>query len=126
MHLGRVAFIVLLIAAASPIGFAQSKKKEAASAVPDWGQFRGPNRDGLSPDTGLLKQWPAGGPTLLWKSTGFGGGFSSVVVAGKVLYTLGDTNGAACLIAVNTADGKILWKSPIGDKGGNDGAGPRS
>ena len=93
-----MTFALLLIAAPIPFGFAQAKKKEAAS-VPEWGQFRGPNRDGLSPDTGLLKQWPASGPALAWKSTGFGGGFSSVVVAGKVLYTLGDTNGAACLIA---------------------------
>jgi outer membrane protein assembly factor BamB len=118
-------FALLLLAAPGLLVFAQAKKKEA-SAVPDWGQFRGPNRDGLSPDTGLLKQWPAGGPTLAWKATGFGGGFSSVVVAGKVLYTLGETNGAACLIAVSTADGKILWKSPIGDTGGSNGAGPRS
>jgi outer membrane protein assembly factor BamB len=126
-NLGRVLFLALLAAATAPLGLAQqSKKKEPAGAVPDWGQFRGPNRDGLSPDTGLLKQWPKDGPTLAWKSTGFGAGFSSVVIAGKFVYTLGDANGAACLIAANAADGKILWKSPIGDKGGNNGAGPRS
>ena len=43
-----------------------------ASAAPDndWGTFRGPNHDGRSPDTGLLKQWPAEGPPLAWKIKG--------------------------------------------------------
>ena len=36
----------------------------------DWPHWRGPNHDGKSPDTGLLKQWPAGGPKLLWKQIG--------------------------------------------------------
>jgi outer membrane protein assembly factor BamB len=126
-NLGRAMFLVLATVVATQMVWAQaSKKKEAASAVPDWGQFRGPKRDGLSPDTGLLKQWPKDGPPLAWKQTGLGGGFSSVVVAGKFLYTLGEINGAACLIALSAADGKVLWKSPIGDKGGNNGAGPRS
>jgi outer membrane protein assembly factor BamB len=124
-NLGRAAFLAIL-ATATSLSFGQASKKEAAAGVPDWGQFRGPKRDGISPDTGLLKQWPKEGPPLLWKATGLGGGFSSVVIAGKTLYTLGDTNGAACLIAVQIADGKVLWKSPIGDKGGNNGAGPRS
>lgn len=124
--LGRAGFLALSLAAVTTMVSAQASKKGELASVPDWGQFRGPKRDGLSPDTGLLKEWPKEGPPLAWKQTGFGAGFSSVVVAGKVLYTLGDTNGAACLIAVSIADGKILWKAPIGDKGGNNGAGPRS
>ena len=45
--------------------------------TPDWFQWRGPNRDGQSAETGLLKEWPAGGPKLLWRATGAGTGYSS-------------------------------------------------
>ena len=47
----------------------------------DWPQWRGPNRDGKSADTGLLKEWPAGGPKLAWKATGLGQGLSNMSVA---------------------------------------------
>jgi hypothetical protein len=40
----------------------------------DWPQWRGPARDGRSQEKGLLQEWPAGGPRLLWKTTGLGGG----------------------------------------------------
>ena len=50
------------------------------AAEPDWPQFRGPKRDGHSPDKGLLKQWPADGPPLAWKAEGVGTGYSSVAV----------------------------------------------
>lgn len=44
----------------------------------DWPQWRGPNRDGISPETGLLKEWPKDGPPLAWKITNLGTGFSPV------------------------------------------------
>src|SRR5687767_2178712 len=44
----------------------------------DWPQWRGPNRDGVSAETGLLRQWPEGGPKVLWTAA-TGEGFSSVV-----------------------------------------------
>ena len=50
-------------------------------AATDWWQFRGPNRDGISPDKGLLSEWPKEGPKLLWKTPGLGTGFSSVSLA---------------------------------------------
>ena len=48
-----------------------------AQSAANWPQWRGPNRDGISKETGLLKQWPADGPPLVWKATGAGGGYSS-------------------------------------------------
>jgi outer membrane protein assembly factor BamB len=104
---------------------AQAAKKEAA-ILSEWFQFRGPHRDGCSPDTGLLKQWPSGGPMLRWKATGLGEGFSSVAVAGKAIYTMGTIKGSSALIGINAADGKMLWTASIPDKGGSNGAGPRS
>lgn len=91
----------------------------------DWSQFRGPSRDGISPDTGLLKQWPSGGPPLAWKSEGIGTGYSSVCVSGTRLYLTGDVEGASMLFALGAADGKIAWKAKIGAPGGNRGNGGR-
>ncbi len=89
----------------------------AASALGDWPQWRGPNRDGHSTDTGLLKKWSDGGPKLLWKATGLGAGYASVSVVGDRLFTMGDLGDAAYLIAVRPADGQILWKTKVGKSG---------
>ncbi|MBN1361450.1 MAG: PQQ-like beta-propeller repeat protein [Sedimentisphaerales bacterium] len=56
----------------------------------DWPQFRGPNRDGVSAETGLLQQWPADGPTPLWETTGLGTGYSSMAICEGKLYSMGD------------------------------------
>src|SRR5215510_8389568 len=55
----------------------------------DCPQWRGPNRDGVSKETGLLKDWPAGVPKLAWKATGLGKGYSTVAVAGGKIFTIG-------------------------------------
>lgn len=93
---------------------------------PSWNQWRGPQRDGLSPDTGLLKSWPAGGPPLAWKATGVGDGFSSVSVSGQKLFTMGDVGGSSSLICLNAADGKTLWTAKLGAPGGSRDPGCRS
>src|SRR5688500_17501568 len=54
----------------------------AAAAAGNWPQWRGPNRDGISPDKGLLQTWPEAGPRKLFTATGMGIGFSSVAVTG--------------------------------------------
>lgn len=83
----------------------------------DWAQWRGPNRDGLSSETGLLKVWPQSGPPLAWKATGLGAGFSSVSISGSRIFTMGDKDGKAYAHAVNLADGKNLWTTEIGKAG---------
>jgi outer membrane protein assembly factor BamB len=85
-----------------------------------WNQWRGPNRDGISPDTGLLKEWPSAGPKLAWKATGLGSGFSSVSIEGDRIYTMGDLEGSSSLIALGAADGKIAWTAKVGRSGGDD------
>jgi outer membrane protein assembly factor BamB len=91
----------------------------------DWPQFRGPKRDGVSAETGLLKTWPADGPPLVWTATGLGGGFSSVSVAGDRIYTLGNQKGnLSKLVAIERESGKILWAVDIGPAGGNLGCTP--
>ena len=92
----------------------------------DWPQWRGPNRNGVSTEKGLLDKWPEGGPKLLWKTTGLGAGYSSVSVADKTIYTMGDLEDACYLFALNL-EGKQLWKARVGDPKGHRGyPGPRS
>ncbi len=86
----------------------------ATASATDWPQWRGPDRDGISKETGLLKQWPAAGPALAWKATGVGMGFSSVVIAKGRIYTMGDVGDSAVVLALDEKDGKLLWKTPIG------------
>ncbi|MFO0869886.1 MAG: PQQ-binding-like beta-propeller repeat protein [Pirellulales bacterium] len=103
-------------------GSGETKKapagKDQASSGKDageWSQWRGPARDGISPETGLLKSWPAEGPPLAWKATGIGDGFSSVVVAHGRIYTMGKQGGASYLFALKEEDGSILWKAKVAD-----------
>lgn len=84
----------------------------------DWGQFHGPRRDQFCRETGLLKEWPAGGPKLLWTLKGLGRGFSSVAIAEGRLLTMGDRpDGAAAsqfVIAYDLATREELWATRIG------------
>ncbi|HWH69548.1 MAG TPA: PQQ-binding-like beta-propeller repeat protein [Candidatus Sulfotelmatobacter sp.] len=95
----------------------------------DWPQFRGPNRDGISQETGLLKDWPEAGPRLVWKTTGLGNGYSTVSIEGNRIYTTGDSSNSSFVIALNLADGKQVWTAKLGKPGapGWGGfAGPRA
>jgi outer membrane protein assembly factor BamB len=90
----------------------------------DWPQFRGPDRDGVSKETGLLKAWPEGGPPLVWTATGLGGGYSSLSVAGDRIYTLGNKGKVSHVVALDRATGKPAWTAEVGAAGGNLGCTP--
>src|SRR5262245_53629099 len=87
----------------------------------DWPQWRGPDRTGLSKETGLLKEWPKDGPPLRWKATDLGTGYSSPSVAGGRVYlqTTGDKEEYA--VALDEKTGKEVWKVAIGTIGRNTG-----
>jgi outer membrane protein assembly factor BamB len=80
----------------------------------DWPGWRGPNRDAVSAEQGLLQEWPASGPPLAWKAQGVGAGLASVAVAGERIFTIGDKDGAQHVFALSRADGKLLWSAKIG------------
>ncbi len=88
--------------------------------VKEWHQWRGPNRDAVSGDTGLLREWPAGGPKLAWKAMGLGGGFSGVSFWGDRIFTMGDREDGSYVLALGRGDGKVLWLTKVGRAGGND------
>lgn len=84
----------------------------------DWPQWRGPERNGASPETGLLKQWPAGGPKLLWQVNDIGDGYSTPVVVGSRIYVMSNRGMENEFVqALSTKDGKVIWTTRVGNVG---------
>ena len=109
--------------AALVLGFAQAPVPTA----PEWSQWRGANRDGVSAETGLLKQWPSGGPSRVWQGTGAGTGYSSFSSSSGRLYTIGARDDIEYVMAFDRASGRKLWETPNGRRFRNEqGDGPRS
>ncbi len=77
----------------------------------DWAQWRGPDRTGLSKETGLAKSWPEKGPEVVWKVDHIGLGYSSMTVRGDRLFTQGNIDGQGFMLCLNAKDGAILWKT---------------
>ncbi len=78
-----------------------------AEPVSEW---RGPNRSGIYAETGLLTEWPAGGPQLLWSVDSTGRGYGSPVFTDDQFFINGETDSAAFLYAY-ALDGKLHWKT---------------
>ncbi len=99
-------------------------------AAAAWPQFRGPKRDGVSTEKGLLKQWPKDGPKLAWSFKNAGLGFSSMAIVDGKLYTLGSRGDDEIVLALDAVTGTELWTLRIGpivnaEDNGNWGDGPR-
>ena len=93
----------------------------SSARADDWPQWRGPQRTGLSAETGLLKAWPREGPKLLWKRKNLGGGYSTPAVVGDRLYLLADRKGEEYVVALAVKDGSEVWATAIGKVGRNRG-----
>jgi outer membrane protein assembly factor BamB len=92
----------------------------------EWPQWHGPDRNNVSRETGLLKQWPAGGPPSLWSVGGIGAGYGTIAVKGDRIFVQGSAGGRSIVYALNRADGKALWSKALGPAGTNEqGSGPR-
>lgn len=104
---GLVAFGACGAAGAAETG------KLIASPEPDWPQWRGPRRDAVSSETGLLDAWPAGGPKLLWKTGQMGTGWSSPIIVGQTIYITGDVGERLVIFALDL-EGKVKWQTPNG------------
>ncbi len=84
-----------------------------ATPEPDWPQWRGPRRDGISAEKGLLPSWPPGGPPLLWKVDSLGAGWSSPIIVGERLYITGDVSDDLVISALDL-NGAIQWRAKNG------------
>jgi outer membrane protein assembly factor BamB len=80
----------------------------------DWPQWQGPDRNAVSKETGLLKEWPEGGPPLAWKVKDLGGGYSAPSVAGGRLFGMSTRDKDEVVWALDEKDGKELWVAPLG------------
>jgi outer membrane protein assembly factor BamB len=89
----------------------------ASGAGKDWPQWRGPNRDGISTETGLLKEWPTNGPPLAWRIKGLGRGMATVSIANGRIFTQGAANKngqrGVYVTALNLTDGKEIWSTAV-------------
>jgi len=82
----------------------------------DWPQFRGPDRTGVSQETGLLKSWPKEGPKLLWTYRDAGAGFSPPSIVGNHSYCMGSKDTKDYVFALDTRTGELLWSTAVGPR----------
>ena len=95
-------------------------------AAAEWNQWLGPNRDGKSPESGLLGEWPEGGPERVWQVDSLGAGFASLAVADGKLFTQGLKDGKQVLMALDSQTGETVWETAHGGRYSNRrGDGPR-
>lgn len=93
----------------------------------DWPQWRGPERNGVSQETGLLKEWPKDGPRLLWQRSDIGYGYSTPSVVGDRIYVLSNNGRDHEFVqALDVRDGKQLWETRIGKVATNNYPAARS
>lgn len=89
----------------------------AGGIAADWPQWRGPNRDGHSPETGLFGTWDkADGPPLEWQAEGLGSGYASVAVVDGRIYTTGNFDDGQAVVAIDARRHRVLWRQPLTDR----------
>jgi outer membrane protein assembly factor BamB len=96
----------------------------AMTQAADSPRFRGPAADGVFPETGLLKQWPEGGPQLVWSVEGLGKGYSSAVVADNTVYVTGMDKEKQGVLFAYDINGSLKWKTPYGPEFERTGPAP--
>jgi len=98
-----------------------TKSAKIGTSTSDWLQWRGPERNGISQESGLLKQWPAEGPKLRWQVNDIGDGFSTPAVVGTRIYLMSNRGMENEFVqALSTEDGKPIWTTRVGNVGNPD------
>ena len=116
MHVKMRGFLILLLVSGT---FVAAFSQQIA-------QWRGPYRNGNYNETGLLKQWPAHGPELLWHMDELGFGHASATVTNELVYTSGmDSDENGFIIAFDN-DGNEKWRSTYGKEWNESYEGTRS
>ncbi len=103
----------------SAVSFTRSAN--IGTSTSDWPQWRGPQRNGISTESGLLQQWSAEGPKLLWQVNDIGDGFSTPAVVGTRIYLMSNRGLENEFVqALSTQDGKPIWTTRVGNVGNPD------
>jgi outer membrane protein assembly factor BamB len=79
------------------------------AAAADWPNYRGPDHNGISKETGWTAQWPANGPKPVWKAK-VGKGFASLAVASGRVYTTGNADDTDTIFCFDAKTGAEVWK----------------
>ncbi len=100
----------------------------SAAHADDWLQWRGPDRAGISTETGLLDEWPPEGPAVNWQIETLGHGYGTVSVEGEAIYVQGARDGQSAVFRLRAGDGGEEWIRKLGPlyDHPNRGDGPRS
>ena len=85
----------------------------AVEGLPEWPQWRGPDRTSISQETGLLKEWPAGGPLVLWSVSNIGEGYGTVAIKGNQIFVQGTKKNDSVTHCLNRSDGKAVWTTTL-------------
>lgn len=103
----RIAYCVVL-------ALLGSQALADAPQAHDWPQWRGPDRNAVSSETGLLQEWPEGGPPLAWRMDGLGSGYSGPSISNGRIFGMSNRGGEQIVWARTEADGNEIWAMPLG------------
>src|SRR5688500_2257873 len=79
----------------------------------DWPQWRGPDRTGVSRESGLMRQWPPAGPSRVWSIANLGPGYGSMAINGDRIFVQARVGSQSAVLSLNRADGKIVWSRAL-------------
>jgi outer membrane protein assembly factor BamB len=113
-HMQHVAVLLIVV-----VAIAAAFRGHSRASADDWPQWRGPRRNAVSAETGLMQSWPAGGPKVAWQASGLGTGYSSVVVGRGRLLTMGRRDSDVIVTALDAATGNSAWTRKIGETARN-------
>lgn len=104
----------------------ERRSSAATNPEPDWPQWLGPDRNGISKETGLAQSWPPSGPPLIWSIRSLGEGYGSLAIQGDRIYVQGVQSGQSVVFALDRRDGKTVWTTVLAARLEQDrGSGPR-
>ena len=96
----------------------------AEDTTGQWNQWRGPNRDGISNEKGLLESWPDEGPAIVYSVKGLGTGMASVAIANGKILTMGNKDGNTRVVCLDLSNGEIEWSTPFTPAKGDPNCSP--
>src|SRR5437868_14330579 len=107
--MSRLSGVYVLLACLCWLSSAVVYAADTDNAAADWPQWRGPQRDGIAREKGLLQRWTGKGPALEWQATGMGDGYASVAIAQGKILTMGKRKDTVYVMARDGHGGHQPW-----------------